>query len=151
MLFREGTVIPAHEAFLIIESLGVLVPHALPKDVRVIKWKVAAEDRVTVGQDLADLELRHQLAVDHVQVGGVNTMGIGTGAPNSFRWSGPLTCMLFGVGAAQAQPIHMTINGPGATVAPIAVSEFKNLGGDDQGTRQEPTQRDLVLRAARPR
>jgi TolB protein len=37
-------------------------------------------------------------------------------------------------GAAQAQPIHMTINGPGATVAPIAVSEFKNLGGDDQGT-----------------
>ena len=28
----------------------------------------------------------------------------------------------------------MTIQRPGATVAPIAVSEFKNLGGDDQGT-----------------
>jgi TolB protein len=37
-------------------------------------------------------------------------------------------------GAARAQPIHMTISGPGATVAPIAVSEFKNLGGDNQGT-----------------
>ena len=28
----------------------------------------------------------------------------------------------------------MTFNQPGATVAPVAVSEFKNLGGDDQGT-----------------
>ena len=41
---------------------------------------------------------------------------------------------LAGARAVQAQPIHMTISGPGATVAPIAVSEFKNLGGDDQGT-----------------
>jgi TolB protein len=40
---------------------------------------------------------------------------------------------LAGARAVQAQPIHMTISGPGATVAPIAVSEFKNLGGDDQG------------------
>ena len=38
------------------------------------------------------------------------------------------------VRGAQAQPIHMTISGPGSTAAPIAVSEFKNLGGDDQGT-----------------
>ncbi len=37
-------------------------------------------------------------------------------------------------GAAQAQPIHMTISGPGSTAAPIAVSELKNLGGDDQAT-----------------
>ena len=28
----------------------------------------------------------------------------------------------------------MTISGPGTTAAPIAVSELKNLGGDDQGT-----------------
>src|SRR5262249_5823856 len=35
---------------------------------------------------------------------------------------------------ALAQPIHMTISGPGSTAAPIAVSEFKNLGGDEQGT-----------------
>jgi len=41
---------------------------------------------------------------------------------------------LAGARAVRAQPIHMTISGPGATVAPIAVSEFKNLGGDDQGT-----------------
>lgn len=41
---------------------------------------------------------------------------------------------LAGAGAARAQPIHMTISGPGSTAAPIAVSEFKNLGGDDQGT-----------------
>jgi TolB protein len=41
---------------------------------------------------------------------------------------------LVGAGAVQAQPIHMTISGPGTTAAPIAVSELKNLGGDDQGT-----------------
>jgi len=41
---------------------------------------------------------------------------------------------LAGAGSAQAQPIHMTISGPGSTAAPIAVSDFKNLGGDDQGT-----------------
>jgi TolB protein len=41
---------------------------------------------------------------------------------------------LANVGAVHAQPIHMTISGPGTTAAPIAVSELKNLGGDDQGT-----------------
>lgn len=41
---------------------------------------------------------------------------------------------LVGAGVVRAQPIHMTISGPGSTAAPIAVSEFKNLGGDDQGT-----------------
>jgi TolB protein len=41
---------------------------------------------------------------------------------------------LAGAGAVLAQPIHMTISGPGTTAAPIAVSELKNLGGDDQGT-----------------
>jgi TolB protein len=34
--------------------------------------------------------------------------------------------------AARAQ-IHMEFQGPGSNTAPIAVSEFKNLGGDDQG------------------
>ena len=56
---------------------------------------------------------------------------------------------LAGARAAHAQPIHMTINGPGATVAPIAVSEFKNLGGDDQGTASHDfvriLRRDLEL------
>src|SRR5581483_2418597 len=35
---------------------------------------------------------------------------------------------------ASAQPIKMSIVGPGSTLAPIAVSELKNLGGDDQQT-----------------
>ena len=56
---------------------------------------------------------------------------------------------LAGARAVQAQPIHMTISGPGATVAPIAVSEFKNLGGDDQGTASHDfvriLRRDLEL------
>ena len=56
---------------------------------------------------------------------------------------------LAGARAVHAQPIHMTISGPGATVAPIAVSEFKNLGGDDQGTASHDfvriLRRDLEL------
>jgi TolB protein len=41
---------------------------------------------------------------------------------------------LAGARAAQAERLHMSFNEPGSTVAPIAVSELKNLGGDDQGT-----------------
>ena len=41
---------------------------------------------------------------------------------------------LLSASAVEAQPIHMTISGPGATAAPIAVSDLKNLGGDDQST-----------------
>lgn len=57
ILFREGGVVPAHEPFLVIESLGMLVPHALPKEVRIQKWRVAAEDSVRAGQELADFEV----------------------------------------------------------------------------------------------
>ena len=39
---------------------------------------------------------------------------------------------LAGARAAQAK-LHMSFNEPGSTAAPIAVSELKNLGGDDQG------------------
>jgi len=56
---------------------------------------------------------------------------------------------LASAGGAAAQPIHMTISGPGSTAAPIAVSELKNLGGDDQGTSShnfvEVLRRDLDL------
>lgn len=56
---------------------------------------------------------------------------------------------LAGAGAAQAERLHMTFSEPGATVAPIAVSEFKNLGGDDQGTASDDfvrvLRRDLEL------
>jgi TolB protein len=51
-----------------------------------------------------------------------------------FMLSALALAALANAGAVQAQPIHMTISGPGTTAAPIAVSELKNLGGDDQGT-----------------
>jgi len=57
VLYREGVTIPAHETFLIIESLGILVPHASPIDFQVSEWKVRAEDPVSVGQDLAKISV----------------------------------------------------------------------------------------------
>jgi acetyl-CoA carboxylase biotin carboxylase subunit len=57
IFFRPGVFAPAHEALLIIESLGVFIPHALPYGGRIIRWKVSAEDTVYVGQELADIEL----------------------------------------------------------------------------------------------
>jgi hypothetical protein len=41
----------------VIESLGMLVPHALPREIRVTKWKVAAEDFVRAGEDLAEFDV----------------------------------------------------------------------------------------------
>ncbi|MEO5971629.1 MAG: hypothetical protein ABIQ95_17020, partial [Bdellovibrionia bacterium] len=55
VLFLEGALVPAHEPLLTLEAFGVLVPHALPIEVRVGKWQVIAEDRVQVGQELAHL------------------------------------------------------------------------------------------------
>lgn len=50
---------------------------------------------------------------------------------------------------ASAQPITMTIQGPGSQLSPIAVSELKNLGGDDQHRVSHEfvsvLRRDLVL------
>lgn len=50
---------------------------------------------------------------------------------------------------APAQPIKMSIVGPGSTLAPIAISELKNLGGDDKQTVSERfvrvVRRDLEL------
>jgi TolB protein len=52
-------------------------------------------------------------------------------------------------GVARAERLKMTFNEPGSTVAPIAVSELKNLGGDDQGTASHDfvriLRRDLEL------
>jgi TolB protein len=39
---------------------------------------------------------------------------------------------VFSAGSAIAQPIKMQIVGPSSTLAPIAVSDLKNLGGDEQ-------------------
>lgn len=56
VLFREGVTIPAHQNFLIIESLGRLIPHAAPKDFIVKRWHVKAEDLVTIGNDLGEVD-----------------------------------------------------------------------------------------------
>jgi biotin carboxylase len=57
ILFREGSVVPAHETLLIVRSLKILVPHALPVPVRILKWKIAAGSSVNAGQELAEFEL----------------------------------------------------------------------------------------------
>jgi acetyl/propionyl-CoA carboxylase alpha subunit len=61
ILFREGAWISAHEPALLVESLGMLVPHALPVDVRVVRWHVGAEDMVHAGQLLAEFERAAQV------------------------------------------------------------------------------------------
>jgi acetyl/propionyl-CoA carboxylase alpha subunit len=57
VLHREGVLVPAHEPLLILDSLGMLVPHAAPVDVRVSRWTRAAEELVQSGEELAELEI----------------------------------------------------------------------------------------------
>lgn len=57
ILFRTGTIVEAHEPLLIVESLGILTPHALPVSVRVLCWRVGAEDSVKAGDELAEFEV----------------------------------------------------------------------------------------------
>jgi acetyl/propionyl-CoA carboxylase alpha subunit len=57
ILFRADAVAPAHEPILILESLRMLIPHALPAAVRIKKWKVKAGDDVELGQELAEFEM----------------------------------------------------------------------------------------------
>lgn len=49
--------IPAHEPLVIIESEGVFIPHALPKNSRVKQWKIRVDQRVELGDELAILEI----------------------------------------------------------------------------------------------
>ncbi|HAR42680.1 MAG TPA: hypothetical protein DCS07_08655 [Bdellovibrionales bacterium] len=56
LLYRPGSVVGAHDTSLIIESLGYLVPHASPKDFRVLHWKVETDQIVCSGQELAEIE-----------------------------------------------------------------------------------------------
>jgi biotin carboxylase/biotin carboxyl carrier protein len=53
ILYRESATVPAHEPLMMVESLGTLVPHALPVDVRVTRLLAAANDSVSTGQELA--------------------------------------------------------------------------------------------------
>ena len=56
LLFREGAAIAPHETLVLVESLRTLVPHAVPRGFLLKKWYVAADQLVTQGQPLADLE-----------------------------------------------------------------------------------------------
>ena len=57
VLYREGTLVPAHEPLLVLDSLGQLVPHAVPVDVRIVSWRKGAEESVQAGEELAELEI----------------------------------------------------------------------------------------------
>ena len=52
ILYREGAEVAAHRPLLMIESLGTLVPHALPVDAKIGDWFSQAEDFVKAGQVL---------------------------------------------------------------------------------------------------
>ncbi|MBI2712822.1 MAG: ATP-grasp domain-containing protein [Bdellovibrio sp.] len=62
VLFRKGVWVGTHDTILILESLGVFVPHALPIEVRVLEWNVSHGDAVTQGQELAVLEMRRTVS-----------------------------------------------------------------------------------------
>jgi len=57
ILYRDGAIVQAHEPILIVESLGMLIPHALPVDVRIDRWKVIPEQVVHAGQELAEFQV----------------------------------------------------------------------------------------------
>ena len=57
LLFQEGSLVLAHEPLLMIESLRTLVPHAVPVDIRICRWKVSAEDLVNAGDEVLDFEV----------------------------------------------------------------------------------------------
>ena len=57
IFFRAGMKARAHEPILIVESLGLLVPHALPLDATLLDWNVETDDIVHGGQELASFEL----------------------------------------------------------------------------------------------
>lgn len=54
LLYRAGARVPAHQTLLIIESLGTLVPHAVPVEIEIDRWKVSAGESVRTGQELAE-------------------------------------------------------------------------------------------------
>lgn len=54
---REGAEVSAHERMIVIESLGTLVPHAVPVRVKLKSWSVELDQVVEQGQELAALEL----------------------------------------------------------------------------------------------
>lgn len=53
---RAADPIAPHETLVVVESLGQLIPHAVPVPVRVSAWKVKAGERVQPGDELAILD-----------------------------------------------------------------------------------------------
>lgn len=56
MLYREGAMVPSRSPIVVVESLRALVPHAVPTDMKLVRWSIGPEDWVKVGQELAELE-----------------------------------------------------------------------------------------------
>lgn len=56
LYFREGSKVPAQEPVCLIESLGKMVPLALPVPVTLRRWLVEPRERVRIGQVIAELE-----------------------------------------------------------------------------------------------
>lgn len=57
LYFSQGAYVPAHETVVMVEACGSLIPHALSVPARLIEWKVQCRKEVSLGQDLALLEL----------------------------------------------------------------------------------------------
>jgi acetyl/propionyl-CoA carboxylase alpha subunit len=57
ILFLERARVQAREVMVLIECMGVLVPHAIPKPCRIERWEVSAEEVVKLGTCLATFEL----------------------------------------------------------------------------------------------
>lgn len=57
LLRHPGEELRPHDRACVLESTGVLVPHAVPVAVRLMEWKVAPGEVVEAGRELAVLEL----------------------------------------------------------------------------------------------
>jgi biotin carboxyl carrier protein len=57
LLRHPGEILQPHDRACMLESLGILVPHAVPVSARLVEWKVAPGEIVEAGRELAVLEL----------------------------------------------------------------------------------------------
>ena len=60
LLYRSGVEIREREPLLVLESLGLFIPHGVPMRVRVREWRVKPDQYVQVGQELAEIEYTNQ-------------------------------------------------------------------------------------------
>jgi acetyl/propionyl-CoA carboxylase alpha subunit len=63
LLFRSGVTAPGREPLLVVESLGVFIPHAVPVAIRILQWKVKPNEEVYFGQELAEIEYSNELKI----------------------------------------------------------------------------------------